>query len=123
MPPLSPTGSHESSGTDALSSGREWLVDARDALWRRSPDSIDFDRHYPRRALNEGVQGRVVVEGLIRRDGRLEACRIVVETPEEYGFGEATLRVAAKLRVKPVNRSGANIIGARLRIPLVWRVM
>ncbi|MBX9614559.1 MAG: energy transducer TonB [Caulobacteraceae bacterium] len=48
----------------------------------------------PPEARRRRQSGRSAVSCLIRSDTRLEACRVVDETPGGFGFGEAAVRIA-----------------------------
>ena len=77
----------------------------------------DLERYYPRRALRMNVEGsatlncRVSVEGLLN-------CVLATETPSDWGFGEAALRIAREYRMVPAMRNG-KAIEARyvMRVP------
>ncbi len=58
-------------------------------------------RYYPRRALDIGQEGRVVLDCVVPNDGgRPSPCRIAAETPEDFGFGEAALGIACALSME-----------------------
>ena len=72
--------------------------------------------------LVPGADGAAVMECVIGQDGRLDDCRIISETPEGQGFGEATLGLAYRFQMRTVNRRGQSTIGSRVRIPIQWRL-
>ncbi|WP_165190235.1 TonB family protein [Caulobacter soli] len=56
----------------------------------------DIARYYPDRAARMEVNGRVALEcaGLV--DGRPEGCKVVSESPLDYGFGDAALKLSGQ---------------------------
>ena len=91
-------------------------------FWVERPDAQDFARNYPRRAMDESVSGRALLDCLVASDGLL-TCAVVSETPEGYGFGEAALRVARSFRMAPQTRDGVPTAGGRVRVPIRWNLV
>lgn len=61
--------------------------------------------------------GRASVNCLIRLDQRLDDCRVVSETPEGMGFGQAGIRAAAYFRYRPpMTAGGRPIEGQRVTV-------
>lgn len=92
-----------------------------DATFLQRPDGADFERFYPRRALERGMSGNVVLDCTVASNGRL-ACAIASETPTGWGFGEASLRAAREFQVAPATADGHPTSGGRLRVPMSWRL-
>lgn len=90
--------------------------------WVVRPDGAALIHMYPREAMAQGIEGQATIECDVLNDGRLHGCVIVNETPAGYGFGEATLRAAILFRMSPQTRDGVAVGGARVRIPLSWRL-
>lgn len=83
--------------------------------WLQRPANLQ--RYYPRRALDGGVQGDVVLDCLVRTSGYL-ACDVVSETPAGRGFADAALRIAADHRMTPATHNGVAVEGRyRMRVP------
>ncbi len=83
--------------------------------WLRRPR--DLAAYYPRRAIDRGVTGEVVLDCLVSPVGRL-ACNVVSETPSNWGFGEAALRISRDHLMAPATRDGMSIEGRyRMRVP------
>lgn len=56
---------------------------------------------FPIRALSNGIAGgEVVVRCVTTAEGGLDACSVVSETPEGYGFAEEALRASSAARVQ-----------------------
>jgi len=83
--------------------------------WLRRPR--DLAAYYPRRAMERGVMGEVVLDCLVSPVGRL-ACNVVSETPSNWGFAEAALRISRDHLMAPATRDGMSIEGRyRMRVP------
>lgn len=84
----------------------------------RGPSNGEIMAFVPREALRRRIPGRAAVNCVIRPDTRLEACRLVDETPGGLGFGDAALRIAeAHFRFRPpTTASGRVIEGFRVTV-------
>lgn len=77
----------------------------------------DLARYYPRRAIPRGVEGEVMLDCLVSTAGALR-CAVASETPANWGFGEAALRIARDHRMVPATRAGEPVEGRyRMRVP------
>jgi|CXWL01.1.fsa_nt_gi protein TonB len=86
-----------------------------DPRWERRPH--DLARYFPRRALERGVQGEVVLDCLVSTQGALN-CAIVSETPLNWGLGGAALRISRDHVMVPAMRDGRAVEGRyRMRVP------
>lgn len=82
-----------------------------------------FAWYYPARAQRMEVDGKTVMECDVDVEGRWQACKVISEAPEGYGFGEAALQVSRYFKMKPKTDSQGNPIpGGRITIPLTWTV-
>lgn len=89
------------------------LIDA--PRWLQRPR--DLARYYPPRAVAREMEGEAVLDCLVSTSGAL-ACRVVSETPRNWGFGGAALRIAADYRMAPAMRDGVPVEGRyRMRVP------
>lgn len=83
--------------------------------WLRRPS--DLDAYYPRRALERGVEGDVLLDCRVNTTGFLR-CTVVSETPAGQGFSDAALRIAADHQMRPATRDGLPVEGRyRMRVP------
>jgi protein TonB len=83
--------------------------------WLRRPRNLQ--RYYPRGAIARGVEGMVVLDCMVATTGALR-CQVISETPREWGFGDAALRIAAEHRMEPARSNGAPVEGRyRMRVP------
>lgn len=97
-----------------------WGLEISDVSWVREPNSRDFARHFPRRALDQGQSGRVTLDCVIAGNGRLD-CSVAQESPSGYGFGEAALSISRNARVRSTLPDGSPAAGRHLRLPLSFR--
>ncbi|MGE0741103.1 MAG: TonB family protein [Hyphomonadaceae bacterium] len=86
--------------------------------WLRRPR--DLERYYPTRALTRGVEGDVVLDCRVLTSGDL-TCGVVSETPPNWGFGAAALRISRDYRMVPATQDGAPV-EARYRMRVPFRV-
>jgi protein TonB len=83
--------------------------------WLRRPSNLQS--YYPRRALQNEINGDVMLDCLVAITGALR-CSVISETPEQWGFGAAALRIAGDYRMEPAIRNGVAVEGRyRMRVP------
>ncbi len=90
-------------------------------VWVQRPTLEDMQRYYPRRALENGEAGRVILDCSVIYGGRL-SCRVRSETPSGQGFGEAAIAIAREFRIAATQPDGTPTNGARLTVPIVFQV-
>jgi protein TonB len=77
----------------------------------------DLARYYPRRAVTRGMEGEVTLDCLVSTAGLLR-CSVASETPANWGFGDAALRIAHEHQMVPATRNGVSVEGRyRMRVP------
>jgi protein TonB len=89
--------------------------------WLEQPDARDYARYYPPRAMDRSQEGRVTLDCLVDAGGRI-SCSVTSEDPPNWGFGEASLRVARHFRVAAQTADGRPTTGGRIRRTIVWRL-
>lgn len=77
--------------------------------------------HYPDRARRLEIEGRVLLECEVLETGLMSECVVLEETPPDYGFGAAALKMSRLFKMKPMTRDGVPVAGAKVKIPLVFR--
>lgn len=87
-----------------------------DVTWAEQPSGRDFERRYPRRALQRGIGGRVMLDCHVQAEGRL-GCSVQSEEPQGHGFGDAGLRLAREYQASPDHPAGQ-----RVRVPIIFGV-
>ena len=76
---------------------------------------------FPPQALRAGIEGRVMLELFVDRNGVVQHVRILREEPEGNGFGEAAQRVFLGRRGSPAMVDGGPV-AARFRFPVSFRI-
>jgi protein TonB len=99
------TGKGRGSGSGPGSGGTRWRLVA-------GASSADIQRVYPRAAQRARISGNVLLSCRIRLDGRLDNCRVVRESPEGQGFGEAALATVVRFRAAPPTEGGRPVENA-----------
>lgn len=72
------------------------------------PEELDrVVPRYPSAARRAGVEGRVVVRGIVRRDGTIDNVEIIRDLP--YGLGESARQAVSRWRFRPASFNGEPI--------------
>ena len=75
---------------------------------------------HPPSALPTGVTGVVTIMCVVQPDRSLRGCRVVRETPPDYGLGHATIEASRKFRMRPGRKNEAHV-GAVVKVTVKWR--
>jgi len=107
-------------------SGPCWAVETARAVkpseWRARPTGDMASRYYPDRAQRMEVGGRAVVDCRVTPEGKLEDCKVLSESPAEYGFGDAALRLTRFMELAPPSRKDVRKGRLRRIIPVGFAV-
>ncbi|HEY2829034.1 MAG TPA: TonB family protein [Thermoanaerobaculia bacterium] len=72
------------------------------------PEEIDrVVPHYPMAARSAGVEGPVVIRGIVRRDGTIDNVEVIKDLPN--GLGDAARHAVSQWRFRPATVSGEPI--------------
>jgi TonB family protein len=82
---------------------------------------IMTDLVYPPIALRSGIEGRVILELFVDKEGNIEQVLILQESPPERGFGEAAVKIFIGKKVKPARANG-EAVSTRFRYPVSFRI-
>ena len=90
--------------------------------WLKKPTPAQMMGAYPDRALRQNISGTARLSCKVTTTGNVRDCVVLSETPSEYGFGGAALKVSKNFRMKPQTVDGQVIDGATVQIPLNFRL-
>jgi protein TonB len=54
--------------------------------------------------------------------GTVAGCSVVSESPADYGFGDAAIKLSRGFRMKPKRADGSPVEGGIVTIPIVFRL-
>jgi protein TonB len=89
-----------------------------DPDWRRVKSPGSPLRYYPEKAQRAGVEGAATISCIVNASGLLHDCTVVEETPADYGFGEAAIKMSVLFRMRPLTKSGQKVDGGAVRLPI-----
>jgi TonB family protein len=89
--------------------------------WVRRPTGADVANAYPERAHRQGVSGDAVIGCKVGADGGVHDCKVLVEQPTGWAFGNAALRLAPFFRLRPGSWTPSPD-QPDLRIPVRFRI-
>jgi len=92
--------------------------DIRNPTWVKRPGPSEFARFYPDRAQRMEQEGTATITCAVTAAGSLTGCRVVRETPGEFGFGAATLKLAQYFKMSPRTVDGHAVEGGQVTIPI-----
>jgi len=76
---------------------------------------------YPPIAQRSGIEGRVILELFVDRTGTVQMVSVLLEDPQDRGFGEAAVRAFTGRKGNPALANGEPV-SCRYRYPVVFRI-
>lgn len=101
----------------SLSDPRDELAIIAEPNWIRRPTGSDLARLYPRHRNQNGESHLLCV---VMASGNLKDCEVTFETPQDGGFGAATMELANRFRLHA--DQAREFEGSLVRIPVRWRI-
>ena len=76
---------------------------------------------YPEKAHISNIEGRVLLELFIDKNGVIQLVGILYEYPLDYGFGDAAVRAFLGMKFEPANDNGIPV-SSRFRYPILFKL-
>ncbi len=90
--------------------------------WLSRPDARAMAQYYPERAQRLGKSGSATINCTVAANGTISSCSVVSETPDNYGFGAAALKLSRFFKMKPQMVDGQAIAGGTVVVPIQFRL-
>ncbi|WP_165184207.1 TonB family protein [Caulobacter soli] len=88
--------------------------------WVRKPTAEALATAFPTKALKTARAGKAVIQCQVTIEGFLDRCKVLTESPVDFGFGAAALQLAPQFKLSPKIRGGKPVAGGEVTIPINW---
>lgn len=86
--------------------------------WAITPKGNDLEQYYPKTAAERNIEGGAVLDCRFTATGNLTDCKVAIEEPAGFGFGEAVLRLAPLFQARVAD----GLEGQPISIPIRFRL-
>lgn len=90
--------------------------------WVRHLDAQALAREYPPEAVRADREGDAAANCEVLPDGHLSACTLLSEQPADYHFGDATMKLVAKMQLDVNDAAAKIVVGKRITVPIRFRL-
>ncbi len=90
--------------------------------WVRRPAARNVAEYYPLDAAKSQVTGRATIRCRVLASGSLRECVAIDESPAEFGFGAAAVKMAREFQMRPKTLDGKPVTDGVVEIPINFGV-
>lgn len=99
-------------------SAEERVRAVKPSEWRSRPTAEIAARYYPDRAQRMNVSGRAILDCRVTMEGKLEDCKVLLDLPADYRFGEQALKLTKFMELSPPTKKDLRKGVVRRTIPM-----
>jgi len=77
---------------------------------------------YPPLALRSGIEGSVILELFVDKEGIIQHVLILQENPQDRGSGDAAVKAFIGKKVEPARNANGEAISVRYRYPVTFKI-
>ncbi|MEI7932034.1 MAG: energy transducer TonB, partial [Alphaproteobacteria bacterium] len=69
-----------------------------------------------------GKEGTATITCVVNDNGTVSNCTVTSESPAGNGFGAAAMTLSPKFKMKPQTKDGAPVGGAKVAVPIQFKI-